>query len=81
MNEGNVSHAELLEAIESLRGDISPLVTIKDDLDEVVEIMRAFRIGGKGVKWVASIATALITVGGLMLGLRAIWQSFWNGGG
>lgn len=74
------SHADLLEAIGDLRKEIKPLVEMRDDLKDMVEVMQALKVGGKGVKWIASIATALLTIGGMMLAIRALWQSWWGGG-
>lgn len=77
MNEP--SHGELLDAIEALRRDIAPVVDMKDDIAELVQISKAIQVGGKGIKWVASIVTALLTVGALIMGIRAGWTIFWNG--
>lgn len=77
MNEP--THGQLLDAIDGLRRDLEPFVEMKADLADTVEIIRALKVGGKGVKWMASVATALLTLGGLLLAARALWQSFWSG--
>jgi cytochrome b subunit of formate dehydrogenase len=79
MNNEAPSHGDLLDAIGGLRKDIRPLVEMQAELNEVLEIMRAFKAGGKGVKWIASIATALLAIGGLILAVKALWQGFWGG--
>lgn len=91
-NQPDVSHADLLAAVlkladehqqlrkehQQLRADLQPVIDMKPEVDEVLEVSRAFKVGGKGVKWFGSIATALIALGGLILGIRAIWQSLWQ---
>lgn len=79
MMDNQPTHGELLEAINALRADIHPIMEMKADIGEVVEIMRAFKLGGKGIKWLASIVTALLTIGGMLLAIRAMAQSFWSG--
>jgi hypothetical protein len=78
VNQEPPSHADLLEAIAALRADIAPLLEVTPEIKEMVEVMQAVKVGGKGVKWIASIATALLTIGGLMLAVRAMWQSYWG---
>jgi hypothetical protein len=78
MNE-TPSHGDLLVAIEALRKDVAPLVEMQPQLKQMAEVMNALEVGGKGVKWIASIATALLTIGGMMLAIRAMWQSWWGG--
>lgn len=73
------SHADLLTEIRALREDVTPLVEMQSDLKDVVEVLQALKMGGRGVKWMASIATALLTIGGMMLAVRAMWQSFMGG--
>lgn len=77
MNEP--THGELLDEIRAMRAEFEWLIDMKEDITEGVEVVRAIRVGGKGVKWIASIATALLTLGGLMLAIRAMWQTFWSG--
>ena len=78
MNEP--THGELLDAIDAMRRDLAPLIDMQDDIADLVQISKAVQVGGKGIKWIASIVTALLTVGALIMGMRAMWQTFWNGG-
>lgn len=73
------THADLLEEIKALRRDVEPLVRMTPKITNVVEIFEAIEVGGKGVKWIASIATALLVLGGVILAMRGLWQSFWGG--
>ncbi len=81
MNNDATSHDDLLDAIGGLRKDIAPLIAMQPELKEVLEVVQAFKVGGKGVKWVASIATALLALGGLILAVKALWQGFWGANG
>lgn len=80
MNPEPPDHADILRSIEALRADIKPLVEMQPKLKNVVEIFEAIEVGGKGVRWIAGLATALLTIGGMMLAVRALWQSWWGGG-
>jgi hypothetical protein len=64
--------------LKSLRKDIAPLVKLYPKIKDVVDIFAAIEVGGKGVKWIASIATALLVLGGAILAVRAMWQGFWG---
>lgn len=79
MNEP--THGELLDAIEAMRRDFRPLLDMQGDIADLIQISKAVQVSGKGIKWIASIVTALLTVGALIMGMRAMWQTFWSGNG
>lgn len=74
------SHGEILDAVNALRADITPLVQQQAEIGELVEILRALRVGGKGINWIAKIVTGLLAIGGMFLAVKAMWDGFWNGG-
>lgn len=80
MNGDQPTHGEILEEIRSFRAEIAPVIEMQADLSELVEITRALKLGGKGIKGLATVATALLTIGGMLLAIRGLWQSFWQGG-
>lgn len=73
------THAKILDEIKAMRADIEPFVEMKPDLVEMVDVLKALRVGAKGVKGIGSLATALIALGGLIIGIRALWAAFWQG--
>jgi len=74
------SHGAILEEIKAMRADIEPFVEMKPELVEMVDVLKALRVGARGVKGVGSIATALIAFGGVIIGMKALWNAFWQGG-
>lgn len=73
------SHDDIMQELKAFRDEIRPLTEMKPELDELVQSMRAMKLGGKGVKWIASIMTALLTIGGLLIGIKALAMGMWNG--
>lgn len=72
------THADLLKAIEGLRSDMEPLLEMQPELKEMVGVLNALKVGGQGVKWISGIATSLLALGGLLLAVKAMWQSWWG---
>lgn len=74
MNGGeDVSHADLLAEVQALRTDLGPLAEpeFRADLKELVDVLRAARMGGKGLNWLANIVKALLVIGGLWIAFKA----------
>jgi hypothetical protein len=81
--KGDVSHADLMDELRALRADMGPLTdpAFQSDLREVVEIVRAARVGGKGLTWLANMIKALLVIGGLWLAFKAGLAALANSGG
>lgn len=76
---GGPSHGDLLAEIRSVREDLAPLIEMKPELKEAVDIIRALKVGGKGAKLITAVATSLLALGGAWIALRAMWEGFWGG--
>jgi len=70
------SHGEILDAVNALDAKITPLVEKQAEIGELVEILRALHVGGKGVSWLAKLVTGLLALGGVFLWLKALWDGF-----
>jgi hypothetical protein len=83
MSGDDVSHADLMAEVKALRKELGPLVDseFRADLKELVDVLRAARIGGKGLNWLANIVKAGLVLGGLWIAFKAGLAAMTGNGG